>query len=129
MTSLLDYGNALLYCVCTSSLSRFQRIQNTAAKIITRCRKYDHKNAVLVKLLWLQIQQRIHYKVILQTFKALHRTSPYIYKSCTRFTSQIDPYVQKTLCSLVSRVRGPDCLVTGGSMWPVLQSGTIFPKS
>lgn len=46
------------------------------AKIITRCRKYDHKNAVLVKLLWLQIQQRIHYKVILQTFKALHRTSP-----------------------------------------------------
>lgn len=72
-----DYGNALLHGVCTSSLSRLQRIQNTVAKIITRTRKYDHITPVLVKLHWLSIEQRIQYKLLLQAFKALHRKSPF----------------------------------------------------
>lgn len=77
VTSRLDYGNALLHGVCTSSLSRLQRVQNTAARIITRTRKYDHITPVLVKLHWLPIEQRIQYKLILQAFKALHGTSPF----------------------------------------------------
>lgn len=76
VTSRLDYGNALLHGVCSSSLSRLQTIQNTAVRIILRTRKYDHITPVLVKLHWLPIERRIQYKLILQTFKALHRTSP-----------------------------------------------------
>ncbi|XP_052713809.1 uncharacterized protein LOC128187403 [Crassostrea angulata] len=77
VTSRLDYGNALIHGECTSSLSRLQRVQNTAARIITRTRKYDHITPVLVKLHWLPIEQRIQYKLILQAFKALHGTSPF----------------------------------------------------
>lgn len=69
VTSRLDYGNTLLHGVCTSSLSRLHRVQNTAARIITRTRKYDHITPVLVKLHWLPIEQRIQYKLILQAFK------------------------------------------------------------
>jgi hypothetical protein len=32
----LDYGNALLYNVNSSVIERFQRVQNTAARMITR---------------------------------------------------------------------------------------------
>lgn len=57
VTSRLDNSNDLLHGVCTSSLSRLQRIQNTSARIITRTRKYDHITPVLVKLHWLPIKQ------------------------------------------------------------------------
>ena len=36
VTSWLDYGNALLYNVNSSVIARLQRVQNTAARMITR---------------------------------------------------------------------------------------------
>lgn len=59
VTSRFDYGNGLLRGVCTSSLSRIQRIKNTATRIITRTGKYDHITPMLVKLHWLPIEQWI----------------------------------------------------------------------
>lgn len=41
----LDYGNALQQSVCTRSLSILQRIHNTAARIITQTRIYDHNTS------------------------------------------------------------------------------------
>jgi hypothetical protein len=45
--SRLDYGNALLYGVNSSILSKLQRIQNTAARLISRKRKHEHITPVL----------------------------------------------------------------------------------
>jgi hypothetical protein len=39
--SRLDYGNALLYGTNNKIISKLQRVQNTAARLITRKRKYD----------------------------------------------------------------------------------------
>ena len=67
VTSNLDYCNSLLYGLPSSKLKRLQRIQNTAARIIMRTRKYDHITPVLKQLHWLPISQRIEFKILLLT--------------------------------------------------------------
>jgi hypothetical protein len=74
--SRLDYGNALLYGVNASILSKLQRVQNTAARLISRKRKHEHITPVLVSLHWLPVQYRIKYKILLYTFKALNNLAP-----------------------------------------------------
>ncbi len=42
MTSRLDYYNALLGGCPASSINKLQIVQNAAARVLTRSRKYDH---------------------------------------------------------------------------------------
>ncbi len=42
MTSRLDYCNALLGGCPASSINKLQIVQNAAARVLTRTRKYDH---------------------------------------------------------------------------------------
>ncbi len=72
----LDYGNALLYGVPSIQLNRLQKIQNTAARIVTRSSKFSHITPVLRSLHWLPVQSRIEFKILLLTFKALHDDGP-----------------------------------------------------
>jgi hypothetical protein len=44
----MDYGNAILYGINNNVLSKLQRVQNTAARLITRKRKYDHPSEVIL---------------------------------------------------------------------------------
>ena len=76
VTSRLDYCNSLLYGLPKHLLERLQRVQNTAARMITKTRKYDHITPVLKELHWLPIEERIEYKIILITFKALNDLAP-----------------------------------------------------
>ena len=76
VTSRLDYCNSLLHGLPNHLLERLQRVQNTAARMITRTRKYDHITPVLKNLHWLPIEERIEYKIILITFKALNNQAP-----------------------------------------------------
>lgn len=64
VTSRLDYGNALVYGVNRTVIDRLQRVQNTAARMITRRRKHDHITPILVALHWLPVQYRCQYKII-----------------------------------------------------------------
>jgi hypothetical protein len=50
ITSRLDYGNARLYGVNASVLAKLQRVQNTAARLMARRKKYDHITPVLIEL-------------------------------------------------------------------------------
>ena len=58
-------------------LSDLQRIQNTAARISTKCgdRNYPSIN-LLTKLHWLPVRQRFTYKILVFTFKTYHKTAP-----------------------------------------------------
>jgi len=76
VTSRLDYGNALLYGVNRTVIDRLQRVQNTAARMITRRRKHDHITPTLVALHWLPVQYRCQYKILLYVIKSLHGTAP-----------------------------------------------------
>ncbi len=69
MTSRLDYCNALLGGCPASSINKLQVVQNAAARVLTRSRKYDHITPILQSLHWLPIKFRISYKILLLTYK------------------------------------------------------------
>ena len=59
-----------------STLKGLQLIQNAAARILTRTRRFEHISPVLASLHWLPVKFRIDYKILLLTFKALHGLAP-----------------------------------------------------
>ena len=54
-----------------SSILRLQRIQNQAARIVTRTPRRDHITEVLIDLHWFKIKERIVYKIIIFTLRLL----------------------------------------------------------
>ena len=57
-------------------IKKLQSVQNAAARLITGSRKYDHITPILFDLQWLPVSERIKFKIILLTHKALHQQSP-----------------------------------------------------
>ena len=76
ITSKVDYCNSLLYGVPKYLLLRLQRVLNCAARIVFKSNKYDHITPLLKELHWLPIEQRIKFKILLITFKALNKQAP-----------------------------------------------------
>ena len=109
VSSLLDNCNSLLYGIPDKDLSKLQRIQNSAARLIARSKKQNHITPILQELHWLPVNARIQYKVLLLTFNAVHGLSPhYISELITPYTPtrslrsssqlllQVPPYRTKT---------------------------------
>ncbi|XP_051759449.1 uncharacterized protein LOC127517607 [Ctenopharyngodon idella] len=76
MTSRLDYCNALLGGCSARLINKLQLVQNAAARVLTRTRKYDHISPVLSTLHWLPVKHRIDFKILLITYKALNGLAP-----------------------------------------------------
>ena len=74
--SQLDYCNALYYGLPNSSLLRLQRVQNTAARLVSCVKKSAHITPVLVDLHWLPIEYRLKFKILLHAFKVVNGHSP-----------------------------------------------------
>ena len=73
VTSKLDYCNLLLYGQPKCVLKRLWYVQNW---LIYQSRKYDHVTPLLINLHWLPVDQRIKFKLLTITFKALHGHAP-----------------------------------------------------
>ncbi len=76
MTLRLDYCNALLGCCSACLINKLWLVQNAAARVLTRTRKYDHISPVLSALHWLPVKHRIYFKILLITYKALNGLAP-----------------------------------------------------
>ena len=87
VSSKLDYSNSLLYGLPACQLNRLQLIQNTAARVVSFARKYDHITPVFQSLHWLPVQSRMIFKILLLVYKALNgMASSYLsdmYRACT----------------------------------------------
>ncbi|XP_075934503.1 uncharacterized protein LOC142934035 isoform X2 [Anarhichas minor] len=76
ITSRIDYCNSILHGTSSKILNKLQYIQNSAARLLTHTRSRDHITPVLQNLHWLPVPQRIEYKILLLTHKALHNQAP-----------------------------------------------------
>ena len=76
VSSRLDSCNSLLYGLPQTELDRLQRVQNAAARLITRVKGHVHMTPVLRQLHWLPIRKRIQFKILLLTFKAINGLAP-----------------------------------------------------
>ena len=76
VSTKLDYANSLLYGIPEYLLYKLQKVQNTAARIVCQLTKYHHITGVLKDLHWLPIRQRIVFKILMITYKALNDKAP-----------------------------------------------------
>ena len=65
ISSKLDYSNSLLIKLPETQINHLQRIQNSAARIVSQWPHYEHITPALENLHWLPVQQRIMFKVVL----------------------------------------------------------------
>ena len=76
ITSRLNICSGLLYGLPTNLVAKLQSILNTAARLVTKTRKYEHITPVIINLHWLPIQYRIEFKLLLLIYKSLHGLAP-----------------------------------------------------
>lgn len=74
--SRIDYCNSLIYGVPKYLINRLQCVQNSAARLVSSSKKFDHITPVLIDLHWLPVQYRIIFKILLMVYKALNKMAP-----------------------------------------------------
>ena len=86
--SRLGYCNSLFAGLSNDKITKLQRIQNNAARLVLKQPKRHHLSPLLKDLHWLPIKARIDYKVALLCFNCLNNNAPaYIKDLCSIHTS------------------------------------------
>ena len=68
-----------------------QRVQNAAARLVSRAHRYCHITPLLTELHWLNVKHRINFKIILIAYKAVYVTAAeYIKRSLSKRTPNMD---------------------------------------
>ena len=72
----MDYCNSILYGTSRENIYKLQKLQNSAAKLISGKRKRDSASEALRELHWLNIDSRIIFTVLLTACKATRKEAP-----------------------------------------------------
>ena len=75
-SSRLDYCNSLFHNIPAYQLEKLWRIQSAAARLIIKESKFCHITPLVMTLHWLPVKYRIHFKILLLTFKAIYFLAP-----------------------------------------------------
>ena len=76
ISSRLDFCNVLLYNLPDYQLRRLQRLQNSAARLVTLTKSASHISPILCSLHWLPLRERVIFKILLLVFQSLNGTAP-----------------------------------------------------
>ncbi len=74
--SRLDYGNSLLGGAPKHLLDKLQRIQNKAARVVTRTPLSSHITPVLKALHWLPAEARVDFKILSLAYQCVNGSAP-----------------------------------------------------
>ena len=72
----LSSRTLLLVGVPSTQLSKLQRLQNAAARLVSNVEKYDHITPTLVHLHWLQVTYRVNFKIAILAHKCIYGNAP-----------------------------------------------------
>ena len=91
VTAQVDYCNMVLAGAPTSVTDRLQRVQNAAACLISGMRKYDRGLSQLLHadLYWLDVADRVWYKLAITVHRCLHNKAPKYLTDCCVTVSDI----------------------------------------
>jgi hypothetical protein len=76
VSSRLDYCNGLLAGLPDTLLQKLQYVQNCAARVIFKKKKFDHVTHLLRSLHWLPVKERIIYKTAILIHNILKNNEP-----------------------------------------------------
>ena len=74
--SRIVYCNSLLVGVPAVQLSKLQRLQNAAARLVSNVAKYDHITPTLVKPHWFPVRFRVIFKIAMPAHKCIYGNAP-----------------------------------------------------
>ena len=80
-SSRLDYCNSGLSENTESDLTMLQRVLNCLACVVTKSLPFIRSVPLLRCLHWLPVKYRVHFKIVLLTYKALHEEKPVYFRS------------------------------------------------
>jgi hypothetical protein len=72
----IDYCNAVLAELPSTTLAPLQRVQNAAARLVLNLKRSDHITPALIELHWLPVKFRIIFKLCLLVHKSLNGLAP-----------------------------------------------------
>ena len=86
----LDYGNATLTGLPAYQYRRLQLVLNAAARLIYRCRRFDHVTSLLRELHWLKSSEQVAYKLAVTFYRCLHGLAPSYLAQSVRRVAELD---------------------------------------
>ena len=105
LTTVRKSCNSLLHGIAKYLVCTLQRVQNTAACIVTSTRKYDAITPIMFKLHWLPVHSRIIFKLLLIVYEALngkapsHISSLLSHRTCSRSLRSSATWARTTHCA------------------------------
>ena len=97
--SRIDYCR--LYGVVATDLSKLQRVQNAAVRLVCSLPRHEHITSSFIRLHWLPIKFRINFKIAMLCFKCIHGHAHNYLKSMVAIkkTSQHTTSARTIVCS------------------------------
>ena len=117
---------SLLFGLPKLLLQRLQRVLNCAARAVYQSNKYYHITPLLMELHWLPVEQRINFKILLITYKALNGQAPsYIsdllsYYRPARLLRSSTQTLLRNPCYNLKNYRGRSFAVAAPRLWNAL---------
>jgi len=86
----LDFCCSVLAGVSGSLMQRLKSVLNAAARLVFSMRRSEHTTPLLRELHWLQVPERIQYRLCVLAFRCLHGLAPSYLSETLHLSTEVD---------------------------------------